>query len=74
MTDRTAGRAAATSAAPPLEAAAHREVGEEVRLSVDRLAYFGSQPWAISGPGVLLAGFTARARTRTPSRWSTARN
>ncbi|MEO3774832.1 NAD(+) diphosphatase [Micromonospora sp. B9E7] len=44
-----------------LEAAVHREVGEEVGLSVDRLAYFGSQPWAISGPGVLLAGFTARA-------------
>ncbi|MBQ0902951.1 NAD(+) diphosphatase [Micromonospora sp. U21] len=44
-----------------LEAAVHREVGEEVGLSVDGLAYFGSQPWAISGPGVLLAGFTARA-------------
>ncbi|MEW1584535.1 NAD(+) diphosphatase [Micromonospora vinacea] len=44
-----------------LEAAVHREVGEEVGLPVERLAYFGSQPWAISGPGVLLAGFTARA-------------
>ncbi|MEW2430116.1 NAD(+) diphosphatase [Micromonospora sp. NPDC047644] len=44
-----------------LEAAVRREVGEEVGLPVDRLAYFGSQPWAISGPGVLLAGFTARA-------------
>ncbi|MCO1598771.1 NAD(+) diphosphatase [Micromonospora sp. RHAY321] len=44
-----------------LEAAVHREVAEEVGLTVDRLAYFGSQPWAISGPGVLLAGFTARA-------------
>ncbi|GAB3945746.1 hypothetical protein GCM10027614_38040 [Micromonospora vulcania] len=44
-----------------LEAAVHREVGEEVGLAVDRLTYFGSQPWAISGPGVLLAGFTARA-------------
>ncbi|MFI6779785.1 NAD(+) diphosphatase [Micromonospora sp. NPDC050276] len=44
-----------------LESAVRREVGEEVGLSVDRLAYFGSQPWAISGPGVLLAGFTARA-------------
>ncbi|WCN82347.1 NAD(+) diphosphatase [Micromonospora sp. LH3U1] len=44
-----------------LEAAVHREVGEEVGLAVDRLVYFGSQPWAISGPGVLLAGFTARA-------------
>ncbi|PWR05354.1 NAD(+) diphosphatase [Micromonospora acroterricola] len=44
-----------------LEAAVHREVGEEVGLRIDRPAYFGSQPWAISGPGVLLAGFTARA-------------
>ncbi|MBM0231960.1 NAD(+) diphosphatase [Micromonospora sp. STR1_7] len=44
-----------------LEAAVRREVGEEVGLAVDGLAYFGSQPWAISGPGVLLAGFTARA-------------
>ncbi|MGS2614291.1 NAD(+) diphosphatase [Micromonospora sp. LZ34] len=44
-----------------LEAAAHREVGEEVGLTLDRLTYFGSQPWAMSGPGVLLAGFTATA-------------
>ncbi|PZF93740.1 NAD(+) diphosphatase [Micromonospora deserti] len=44
-----------------LEATAHREVGEEVGLRLDRLAYFGSQPWAMSGPGTLLAGFTARA-------------
>ncbi|MFC0508054.1 NAD(+) diphosphatase [Micromonospora costi] len=44
-----------------LEAAVHREVGEEVGLTVRDLAYFGSQPWAMSGPGVLLAGFTAAA-------------
>ncbi|MEU4778862.1 NAD(+) diphosphatase [Micromonospora sp. NPDC023633] len=44
-----------------LEAAAHREVGEEVGLALDRLTYFGSQPWAMSGPGVLLTGFTATA-------------
>ncbi|MFI7491310.1 NAD(+) diphosphatase [Micromonospora echinaurantiaca] len=44
-----------------LEGAAHREVGEEVGLALDRLTYFGSQPWAMSGPGVLLAGFTATA-------------
>ncbi|MET8370291.1 NAD(+) diphosphatase [Micromonospora sp. DT68] len=44
-----------------LEAAVRREVGEEVGLTVEELAYHGSQPWAISGPGVLLAGFTARA-------------
>ncbi|MFJ6195216.1 NAD(+) diphosphatase [Micromonospora sp. NPDC092111] len=42
-----------------LEAAAHREVGEEVGLALGTVEYFGSQPWALSGPGVLLAGFTA---------------
>jgi NAD+ diphosphatase len=42
-----------------LEEAVHREVAEEVSLGIDRLAYFGSQPWALSGPGVVLAGFTA---------------
>lgn len=42
-----------------LEQAVHREVAEEVGLRVDRLTYFGSQPWAMSGPGVVLAGFTA---------------
>ncbi|MEV4488851.1 NAD(+) diphosphatase [Micromonospora coxensis] len=42
-----------------LEAAVHREVAEEVGLSLGSVAYFGSQPWAMSGPGTLLAGFTA---------------
>ncbi|SBT51955.1 NAD(+) diphosphatase [Micromonospora auratinigra] len=42
-----------------LEAAAHREVGEEVGLTIGRPAYRDSQPWAMSGPGTLLAGFTA---------------
>lgn len=44
-----------------LEAAVRREVAEEVGLAVDRVAYFGSQPWAMSGPGTLLTGFTATA-------------
>ncbi|RKN43597.1 NAD(+) diphosphatase [Micromonospora endolithica] len=44
-----------------LESAVRREVGEEVGLTVDGLRYFGSQPWALSGPGTLLVGFTARA-------------
>ncbi|MFY1697765.1 MULTISPECIES: NAD(+) diphosphatase [unclassified Solwaraspora] len=44
-----------------LEDAVHREVAEEVGLEVHDVGYFGSQPWAMSGPGVVLAGFTARA-------------
>ncbi|WBB96225.1 NAD(+) diphosphatase [Solwaraspora sp. WMMA2059] len=44
-----------------LEEAVHREVAEEVGLDVHKVDYFGSQPWAMSGPGVVLAGFTARA-------------
>ncbi|NJP35340.1 NAD(+) diphosphatase [Micromonospora thermarum] len=44
-----------------LEEAVRREVGEEVGLTVAQVAYFGSQPWAMSGPGTLLTGFTARA-------------
>ncbi|MEV4533732.1 NAD(+) diphosphatase [Asanoa sp. NPDC049518] len=44
-----------------LEEAVHREVGEEVGLTVSGLRYFGSQPWAMSGPGVVLTGFLATA-------------
>ncbi|GAA1872750.1 hypothetical protein GCM10009687_45750 [Asanoa iriomotensis] len=44
-----------------LEEAVHREVAEEVGLTVDGLRYFGSQPWAMSGPGVILTGFMATA-------------
>ena len=42
-----------------LEEAVHREVAEEVGLAIDGVTYVASQPWAMSGPGVLLAGFTA---------------
>ncbi|MEU8089496.1 MULTISPECIES: NAD(+) diphosphatase [Micromonospora] len=42
-----------------LEAAVHREVAEEVGLTLRRPAYVDSQPWALTGPGTLLAGFTA---------------
>ncbi|MCZ7425700.1 NUDIX domain-containing protein [Micromonospora sp. WMMA1949] len=42
-----------------LEAAVHREVTEEVGLTLRRPEYVDSQPWALSGPGTLLAGFTA---------------
>jgi NAD+ diphosphatase len=42
-----------------LEEAARREVGEEVGLRLAELSYFGSQPWAMSGPGVVLVGFHA---------------
>ncbi|MEV4811229.1 NAD(+) diphosphatase [Micromonospora avicenniae] len=48
-----------------LEAAVHREVAEEVGLALTEPAYFGSQPWAMSGPGVLLTGFTATAADPT---------
>ncbi|WP_328340064.1 NAD(+) diphosphatase [Micromonospora sp. NBC_00421] len=48
-----------------LETAVRREVTEEVGLDLDTVDYFGSQPWAISGPGVLLAGFTATAADPT---------
>ncbi|TWH68415.1 NAD(+) diphosphatase [Micromonospora olivasterospora] len=60
-TDLWALVAGFVEAGESLEAAARREVGEEVGLALGRLAYFGSQPWAISGPGTLLAGFTATA-------------
>jgi len=48
-----------------LEEAVVREVAEEVGLAVDGVSYFGSQPWAMSGPGVLLAGFTATSADPT---------
>ncbi len=42
-----------------LEQTVHREVGEEVDITLDRLRYFGSQPWSF--PRSLMTGFFARA-------------
>jgi NAD+ diphosphatase len=42
-----------------LEQTIHREVGEEVDVSLDRVRYFGSQPWSF--PRSLMTGFFARA-------------
>jgi NAD+ diphosphatase len=41
-----------------MEAAVRREIREEVGISVDRIAYFGSQPWPF--PHQLMIGFTAQ--------------
>ena len=42
-----------------LEQAIHREIGEEVDISMSELVYFGSQPWPF--PRSLMVGFFARA-------------
>lgn len=44
-----------------LEQAIHREVGEEVDVTLSDLAYFGSQPWPF--PRSLMVGYFARAVT-----------
>ena len=44
-----------------LEQAIHREIGEEVDISLGELVYFGSQPWPF--PRSLMVGFFARAAT-----------
>jgi NAD+ diphosphatase len=48
-----------------LEQAIHREVAEEVDISLTQLVYFGSQPWPF--PRSLMLGFFARAATTTIS-------
>jgi NAD+ diphosphatase len=42
-----------------LEQAIHREIGEEVDVSLSELRYFGSQPWPF--PRSLMVAFFARA-------------
>ncbi len=44
-----------------LEQAIHREIGEEVDISLSDLTYAGSQPWPF--PRSLMVGFYARAAT-----------
>ena len=44
-----------------LEQAIHREIGEEVDISLSAVTYFGSQPWPF--PRSLMVGFFARAAT-----------
>ncbi|MGC4894857.1 NAD(+) diphosphatase [Micromonospora sp. DT31] len=48
-----------------LEAAVHRETAEEVGLTLGPPTYVDSQPWAFSGPGTLLVGFTAEVADPT---------
>ncbi len=43
-----------------VEQTVHREVGEEVGVAVDKLRYFGSQPWPF--PHQLMLGFYAEHR------------
>ncbi|MGI5212136.1 NAD(+) diphosphatase [Plantactinospora sp. CA-290183] len=59
VTDLWALVAGFVEAGESLEEAVHREAGEEVGLRLGEPRYFGSQPWAMSGPGVVLAGFHA---------------
>lgn len=44
-----------------LEQAIHREIAEEVDVSLSAVRYFGSQPWPF--PRSLMLGFSARATT-----------
>ena len=46
-----------------LEQTIHREIGEEVDVTLDRIRYFGSQPWSF--PRSLMLGFFARASSTT---------
>ncbi len=53
-----------TEAGESLEGTVHREIREEVGLSVDRIGYLGSQPWPF--PRSLMIGFAARADPDAP--------
>jgi NAD+ diphosphatase len=46
-----------------LEQAIHREIAEEVDVTLAKTAYFGSQPWPF--PRSLMVAFAARAETST---------
>ena len=46
-----------------LEQAIHREIGEEVDISLSELRYFGSQPWPF--PRSLMVAFFGRATGTT---------
>ena len=46
-----------------LEQTIHREISEEVDVTLAQLRYFGSQPWPF--PRSLMTGFFARAATTT---------
>ena len=57
--DRVSVLAGFVEAGESLEQAIHREVGEEVDISLSDTWYFGSQPWPF--PRSLMTGFFARA-------------
>src|SRR5215204_1965603 len=59
--DRVSVLAGFVESGESLEQAIHREIGEEVDISLSDLTYFGSQPWPF--PRSLMVGFFARARS-----------
>ena len=57
--DRVSVLAGFVESGESLEQAIHREIGEEVDISLSELRYFGSQPWPF--PRSLMVAFFARA-------------